>query len=187
MKNFAIRSASVSDAAAILEIYAPYVLNTAITFEYDVPPLEEFGGRIKNTLKKYPYIVAEADGKIIGYAYAGVFHERAAYDWSVETSIYVDKELRRSGVGSALYAELEKRLASQGILNLYACIAVPETDDEYLNHDSVKFHERLGYSLVGEFRQCGYKFSRWYNMVWMEKFIGEHLDVQPLVEWNNNK
>lgn len=131
--------------------------------------------------------MAEAEGVIVGYAYAGVFHERAAYDWSVETSIYVDKALRRGGVGAALYAELEKRLAAQGILNLYACIAVPETDDEYLNHDSVKFHERLGYALVGEFRKCGYKFSCWYNMVWMEKFIGEHLDTQPPVTWNNGK
>lgn len=177
-----IRSAAPADAAALLAIYAPYVERTAITFEYDVPSVEEFAARIGNTRKRYPYLVAEADGKILGYAYVGPFHDRPAYDWSVETSIYVDQEHKKSGIGKTLYAALENALKEQGILNLYACIASPETEDEYLTRDSIRFHEHLGYRMVGEFRQCGYKFNRWYNMVWMEKFIGSHLDIQPPVK-----
>ena len=89
MENMIIRTATANDAEAILNIYAYYVENTAITFEYDVPTLEEFTQRIENTLKKYPYLVAEKDGEILGYAYAGVFKDRAAYDWSAETTIYL--------------------------------------------------------------------------------------------------
>ena len=170
-----IRSASTADAARILEIYAYYVVNTAITFEYEVPTLCEFRERVKNTLERYPYIVIEEDGKIVGYAYAGPFKERAAYDRSCEVSIYLDRDSRGKGYGRALYEELEKRLANRGILNLYACIASPIEEDEYLTDDSERFHARLGYERVGEFHQCGYKFGRWYNMVWMEKLIGEHV------------
>lgn len=187
MENIIIRSAKVDDAEKILDIYSWYVENTAITFEYTVPGVEEFRGRIAATLEKYPYIVAEREGEVLGYAYAGTFHARAAYDWSVETSIYVKRELRREGIGALLYKELEKRLGEQGILNLYACIASIEREDEYLTLDSVRFHEHLGYRLVGEFKKCGYKFSRWYDMVWMEKFIGEHKDIQPPVIWNENR
>lgn len=170
-----IRSASTADAARILEIYAYYVVNTAITFEYEVPTLCEFRERVKSTLERYPYIVIEEDGEIVGYAYAGPFKERAAYDRSCEVSIYLDRDSRGKGYGRALYEELEKRLASRGILNLYACIASPIEEDEYLTDDSERFHARLGYERVGEFHQCGYKFERWYNMVWMEKLIGEHV------------
>ena len=170
-----IRSASTADAARILNIYAYYVVNTAITFEYEVPTLCEFRGRVKNTLERYPYIVIEEDGKIVGYAYAGPFKERAAYDRSCEVSIYLDRDSRGRGYGRALYEELEKRLASRGILNLYACVASPIEEDEYLTDDSEQFHARLGYKRVGEFHQCGYKFGRWYNMIWMEKLIGEHV------------
>ena len=170
-----IRSASTADAARILDIYAYYVVNTAITFEYEVPTLCEFRERVKNTLERYPYIVIEENGNIIGYAYAGPFKERAAYDRSCEVSIYLDRDSRGRGYGRALYEELEKRLASRGILNLYACVASPIEEDEYLTDDSERFHARLGYKRVGEFHQCGYKFGRWYNMVWMEKLIGEHV------------
>ena len=93
-----IRIATEDDAEALLAVYAPYVIKTAITFEYEVPTLEEFRGRIRHTLQKYPYLVAERDGTILGYAYVGPFHERAAYDWAVETSIYVEENLRRCGV-----------------------------------------------------------------------------------------
>ena len=102
-----IRLATENDAESLLEIYAPYVEETAITFEYVVPTADEFRGRIRETLKNYPYYVAESDGKIAGYAYAGRFKERNAYDWAVETSIYVKKNLRRAGIGSALLKRLE--------------------------------------------------------------------------------
>lgn len=176
-----IRTATVSDAAQILSIYAPYVMQTAITFEYEVPSLEEFSERIAHTLERYPYLVALQGERIVGYAYVSPFHARPAYDWAVETSIYVDMDCKRMGIGHQLYDALEGLLKKQGILNLEACIAYPETPDEYLTRDSVAFHEKKGYRMVGEFYQCGFKFNRWYNMVWMEKFIGEHRADQPPV------
>lgn len=176
-----IRTATTNDAEAILAIYAPYVEMTAITFEYEIPGIEEFRERIRNVLKKYPYLVAEAEGEIVGYAYAGPFKGRAAYDWAVETTIYVDRSRKRMGIGRKLYDKLEEALRKQGILNMEACIGYPETEDEYLTKDSVRFHEKLGYRMVGEFYKCGYKFSRWYNMVWMEKMIGEHQEKQPQI------
>lgn len=177
-----IRIASLDDAEELLKIYAPYVEQTAITFEYEVPTPEEFRARMSHVLEKYPYLAAEEDGELLGYAYVSPFKERPAYDWAVETSIYVKKECRRLGVGRRLYEELERILKLQNILNLEACIACPQgEEDDYLTRDSIRFHEKMGYRMVGEFRQCGYKFRRWYNMVWMEKQIGEHQKIQPAV------
>lgn len=178
-----IRIATEDDAEALLAVYAPYVIKTAITFEYEVPTLEEFRGRIRHTLQKYPYLVAERDGTILGYAYVGPFHERAAYDWAVETSIYVEENLRRCGVGGKLNRALEAVCGAMGILNMEACIGVPEEEDEYLTRNSENYHAHIGYRLVGEFYQCGYKFGRWYNMVWMEKVIGEHKDEMQAPVW----
>lgn len=174
MEGITIRTAVLQDAEALLEIYAPYVKNTAITFEYDVPTVEEFAGRMSNVLRRYPYLVGEVDGEPAGYAYAGPFKERAAYDWAVETTVYVKEDMKKHGIGRALYEALEKTLAAQGILNLNACIAFPEKEDEYLTTDSVKFHKKMGFSEVGRFHKCGCKFGRWYDMVWMEKHIGTH-------------
>lgn len=182
MENMKIRTATPQDAAKLLEIYAPYVEKTAITFEYEVPGVQEFAERISHILEKYPYLIAEQEGEMVGYAYAGAFHSRAAYNWNVETTIYVRKDQKKKGVGRVLYDALEKILAMQNILNLNACIGYPEVEDEYLTKNSVQFHEHLGYRLVGEFHQCGYKFGRWYNMVWMEKHIGAHVDNQPAVK-----
>lgn len=179
-----IRAATRSDAAALLEIYGPYVKNTAVTFEYDVPSLEEFTGRIQKTLQKYPYLVAEKDGEILGYAYTGPFVARAAYDWAVEVSIYLKENQRKMGLGKKLYAAIEEISKSQNVLNLNACIGYPEVEDEYLTRNSAQFHEHLGYRMVGEFHHCGYKFGRWYNMVWMEKIIGVHSAVpSPLIRF----
>ena len=180
-KEICFRTARPEDAEELLKIYAPYVENTAITFEYEVPSIEEFQQRIENTLRKYPYFVAEQDGKPAGYAYAGPLKERAAYDWAVETTIYIQQEKRGIGIGKRLYDRLESVLKEQGILNLYACIAYPEQEDEYLTMDSVNFHKRLGYQQIGKFQNCGYKFQRWYHMIRMEKEIGQHLINQPQV------
>ena len=169
-----LRLASPHDAPALLAIYAPYVQNTSITCEYEVPSGEEFSDRIRRTLTRYPYLVAEQDDKIIGYAYAGAFHPRKAYEWCAETSIYVDQNCKRAGVGRRLYEALEQILKQQNILNLNACIACPQIEDEHLNNDSIRFHTHMGYRMVGKFQACGYKFDRWYDMVWMEKHIGEH-------------
>lgn len=177
-----IRVATLEDAKTLVEIYTPYVEKTVITFEYEVPSVEEFKGRMAHVLEKYPYLVAERDGEIVGYAYAGEFKSRAAYDWAVETTVYVREDQKKSGVGKALYMALEQILAEQNILNLNACIGYPEVEDEYLTKNSVQFHEHMGYRFVGEFYKCGYKFGRWYNMVWMEKHIGEHLDDQPAIK-----
>lgn len=182
-ENLRIRIADEQDAEALLNIYAPYVQKTAITFEYEVPSVREFAGRIRRTLEKYPYLAAEADGEIAGYAYAGAFQERAAYGWSAEATVYVKEGMKKAGVGRKLYESLELLLQAQNILNLNACIAYPPAgDDEYLTTNSVEFHRHLGFQLVGEFHQCGYKFNRWYNMVWMEKHIGPHLELQPPIK-----
>lgn len=174
-----LRVAAPEDAAALVDIYAPYVRDTAITFEYDVPSVAEFAGRIAHVLEKFPYLVAENDGEIVGYAYAGAFHPRAAYQWCVEMSVYVKQDVRRMGVGRKLYDAMETILKLQRLTNVEACIAVPGTPDAHLTMDSVRFHEKMGYRMVGAFHQCGYKFDTWYDMVWMEKHIGEHVHPQP--------
>ena len=170
-----IRNATEADAARLLEIYSYYVEKTAISFEYDVPSLAEFTDRIANTLLKYPYLVAEEEGKAQGYAYAGPFKERAAYDRSCELSIYLAREAKGRGYGRKLYEALEAALRDRGILNMYACIGDPITEDEYLTRNSEQFHQHMGFVKAGTFHKCGYKFGRWYNMIWMEKFIGRHM------------
>lgn len=169
-----IRTATVHDAERLLHIYSYYVEHTAISFEYETPALEEFEMRIANTLKKYPYLCILQDGVIMGYAYAGAFVGRAAYNWSAEVTIYLDPNARKCGFGRKLYEALENALKEMGILNLYACIGYPTVNDEYLTTNSMEFHAHLGYKKVGEFHNCGYKFHRWYHMIWMEKIIGEH-------------
>ena len=171
-----IRNADLKDAEHLLQIYDYYVKNTAITFEYVTPSLVEFENRITVTLKRYPYLVIIDDGVIKGYAYAGVFKARAAYDWSCEISIYIDHKCIKNGLGRKLYDALENRLKKMGFLNLYACIAYPENEDEYLTRNSAQFHEHLGFKKTGEFHKCGFKFNRWYNMIWMEKMIGKHTE-----------
>ena len=273
MGELTFRVARPEDAEALLAIYAPYVEETAITFEYQVPSVEAFRARIAHTLATYPYIVAvegqpanaaagrvdgasascidraeanagtaHVDGtpvssapasgagavtgthrtseRIIGYAYVGRLHERAAYDWSVETSIYVDRCARKHGLGRQLYERLEAILRAMNIISVNACIAYPGTmnpavdaataadrlqdahigigdpntadrarkdlregtadsgvdigEDPYLNTNSPDFHAHLGYQLVGHFHACAYKFDRWYDMIWMEKWIAPH-------------
>ena len=149
-----IRMAGLEDAAALLAIYAPYVRETAITFEYDVPSEKEFAGRIAHTLEKFPYLVAENDGEIVGYAYAGAFHPRAAYQWCAEMSVYVKRDARRMGVWRKLYDAMETILSMQRLTNVEACIAVPSAPDAHLTLDSVRFHEKMGYRMIGAFHQC---------------------------------
>ncbi len=173
-----IRDAGLSDVDRILEIYAWYVENTVITFEYEVPSVEEFRRRMQHVMTRYPYLVIETDGVISGYAYAGAFVGRAAYDWSCELTIYLDHRAQKHGLGRKLYAALEEKLKHMGMTNLYACIGYPQMEDEYLTKNSAQFHEHLGFRLAGTFSNCGYKFGRWYDMIWMEKIIGEHREVQ---------
>ena len=166
-----IRSAAPADADALLKIYEYYVKNTAVTFEITPPTLAEFEERITKTLARYPYLAAERDGAIVGYAYAGPLNPREAYACSAEVTVYVDPDRRGEGIGRALYGALEEALAGQGITNIYACIASTGTEDEYLTDASERFHARMGYVRCGKFTRCGRKFGRSYDMIWMEKFI----------------
>ena len=170
-----VQMVSPSDAEELLEIYRPYVAKTAISFEYTVPSVSEFQGRICHTLERFPYLKAVDEGKILGYAYASPFKERAAYSWAVETSIYVAQEKRRAGVGTALYRVLEEILARQHVTNVNACIVYPHPE-------SIAFHERHGYRMVAHFTKCGYKLGAWHDMVWMEKLLALHPEKpQPVI------
>jgi len=174
-KAIIIRTATEADAASLLEIYRPYVEETFISFEFLAPTVDEFAGRIRSIGAVYPYLVAEQEGCILGYAYAAPFKERPAYNWAVETTIYLRRDRRRRGLGRALYEELERRLAAQGVLNMNACIAWPHPE-------SVDFHAAMGFRMVGRFEKCGYKLGGWRDMVWMEKHIGAHPEEpQPLL------
>lgn len=174
-----VRNAVMADAERILEIYDYYVKNTAITFEYDTPSMEEFKARMARIMNRYPYLVIEEDKVLQGYAYADVFVGRAAYGWSCELTVYLDHKTRKNGMGRTIYEALERELQQMGMLNLYACIGYPEANDEYLITDSADFHAHMGFAKIGEFHKCRHKFDRWYNMIWMEKIIGEHRDKQP--------
>lgn len=178
MSELKIRDVKIDDAERLVEIYSHYVLNTAVSFEYDVPTIDEFKERINNTTKKYPYLVCEKDGKIIGYVYASAYSSRKSYSWTVDTSIYVDKDYRRQGVGSLLYKELEKRLKAMGIVNLLAGVAFIEKEDEYLTQDSPKFHLNQGYSEVAHMHGIGKKFERWYDLKWFQKKIAAEFIVK---------
>ena len=182
--SIAVRLARPADFKQMCEIYRHYVENTAVSFETEPPGCAEFSGRIRRIMEKYPCLVAEEGGKVIGYTYAAAFKERAAYNWAVETTIYLHRDARRRGVGRMLYTALEEILRAQGICNVNACIGVPREENEpYLSRDSVNFHTRMGYRLVGEFDCCGSKFGRWYNMVWMEKHIRNHPAQPDPVKW----
>ena len=183
-EDIKIRTARPEDALALLSIYAPYVEDTAVSFEYTAPTQDEFRGRIENILVKYPYLVAERQGDIVGYAYAGPFGKRSAYDWTVESSVYIKLDCRRMGVGKALYEKLETVLKAQGILNVNASIAYTEREDEHLTDASPRFHEHMGFRVVGRFHNVGYKFGRWYDTIWMEKHLGEHDTPQPIVPFS---
>ena len=167
MEDVRIEVVSPRDAAELLAIYAPYVEQTTVTFEYDVPTLQDFTGRVESTLRQYPYLKAVRGDEILGYAYAGAFHVRAAYAWAATASIYVRQDVRRGGLGRRLYTALEEYLRRQGIAELFACITYP-------NPDSIAFHERMGYRTVGHYDRCGYKFGRWLDVVWMQKQLLPH-------------
>jgi phosphinothricin acetyltransferase len=177
-----IRLAQQEDAAAILKIYAPYIRDTVITYEYEVPTVAEFTRRMEEVMEKYPWLVAEEAGEIVGYAYLSSFHHRAAVAWCAETSIYLAPKAKGKGLGRRLYEALERCATAQGILNLNASIAVPQgEEDEHLTWDSVRFHQHMGYRMVGSFQSCAYKFGTWYGLCWMEKLIGPH--ESPVAPW----
>ena len=167
-----IRAAAAGDAQALLEIYGYYVEQTAITYEYQTPSPEEFKNRILHTLEMYPYLVAEADGEIVGYAYAGQFQSRPGYGWDAEMSVYLKPSCRGLGIGRRLYNLLEDILREQGVVKGIAVITPPENENDISVYNSKHFHEKMGYRFAGEVENCGYKFEHWYSTILMDKTIG---------------
>ncbi len=174
MRTF--RMADVADAEALLRIYAPYTQGTA-SFEEGPPSLEEFAARVREISAVYPYIVCEEDGQIVGYAYAHLYKERAAYRWNVETTVYVRQGMQRRGVGRALMTRLLTLLARQGVRMAYSCITLP-------NPGSVGLHAALGFAQAGVLRDAGWKNGEWRDVVWMQKRLcdapGAPEEVRPV-------
>ena len=157
-----IRMATKADIPAILHIYAPYIINTTYTFEYTVPTLEAFTARFETITAQFPWLVWEENGKVLGYAYGSAPFERAAYSWCGEVSIYLAPEIHGKGIGRKLYAALEAIMWQQGYRVIYSLITSE-------NENSVRFHERVGYTFSFECKNCGLKFGRWLGVIWMEK------------------
>lgn len=160
-----IRLVTPEDAEAVLEIYRPYIEKTAITFECDVPSVEEFRRRIEEIAVSYPYLIWEEAGAVLGYAYAHRFRERAAYDWDAELSVYVSENYLHRGVGRRLYACLLELLTQQKIRNVYGCVTIP-------NERSENLHKAMGFQWTGAYHHSGYKMGRWYDVAWYEKDLG---------------
>ncbi len=171
-----IRLATVEDAPAILDIYAPYVTDTGVTFETTIPDRESFTRRVSAVLATHPYLVAEQGTDLLGFTYASPFRPRAAYAHAVEASIYIRRDYKGNGLGRRLYTALTELLLLQNVYNMNACIASIEPEDEYVPQASCRFHEKMGFTRVAHFDKCGRKFNRWYDMVWMQKIIAEHPD-----------
>lgn len=162
-----MRLAAPADAAAILDIYAPFIRETAITFELEVPPPADFGARVERIATKYPYIVAESDGSVMGFAYASEQHERAAYQWNAALSVYVAPSAAGRGLGQALYGALIELLQLQGYRTFYGLITLP-------NEASMRLHAKMGFTQLCTLRNTGYKFGRWHDVAWVEKAIGPY-------------
>lgn len=161
-----IRLATEADAEGIVAIYAPIVRETAISFEVEAPDVNAMRRRITETLAHLPWLVCERRGEVLGYAYASTHRTRAAYQWSVDVSVYVHVRIRRSGVGKALYTSLLRFLDLQGFYNVYAGITLP-------NPASVRLHESLEFQPVGVYRAVGYKLGAWHDVGWW------HLALRP--------
>ena len=170
-----LRLGGTGDFAAILEIYAPYVNETAITFETSVPSLDDFSARLAGFADTYPLIVAVRDETVAGYAYAHRIGERAAYAWNAELSVYLDSAFRGAGLGRTLCTALLSLLAAQGVRNAFSLITVP-------NDASIGLHEALGFSPMGIQRQAGFKCGAWHDVAWYQKQIGSFAGApQPVI------
>lgn len=171
MEAYRLRSARAEDVTAMLSIYAPYVTDTIISFETEVPAPAEFAARVASVLAGLPWLVAEAeDGRIAGYAYAAPHARRAAYQWSVDVSVYLDPDHRGKGLGKKLYSRLFEILTELGYCRAYAGISLP-------NPASVGLHEALGFEPVGVYKRVGYKFGAWHDVGWWQLSLRE--DANP--------
>jgi L-amino acid N-acyltransferase YncA len=176
MERF-IRFADESDAEKMLSIYGPIVENTTISFETVPPSLEEFGGRIRKTIRETPWLVCETGGKFVGYAYASQHRERAAYQWSVDVSVYLAEEFRGQGHGRALYERLFQILRERGFFNAFAGIALP-------NDASCRLHENLGFKPIGVYRSVGYKLGDWIDVGWWQLVLKDYAVPPPPVSYH---
>lgn len=168
MKNeIIIRPIKISDAGKVLEIYRPYIEDTNITFEYTIPELDEWKDRITIVSQQFPWLVAELDGEILGYAYAAKHRDRIAYSWCCEASVYLSDKSQGKGLAKILYQKLFEILKLQGYINVYAILTCP-------NPKSEKFHENFGFNDVGRFYKAGFKFNEWHNTRWMQLHLSEH-------------
>jgi phosphinothricin acetyltransferase len=165
-----VRLGQSQDGAAVAEIYRPAVTERATSFELEAPDAAEMSRRIASCLTKLPWLVGWRDGEVLGYAYASPHRSRAAYQWSVEVSAYVDPKVQRRGVGRALYEALFRVLVLQGFRNAYAGITLP-------NEASVGFHRRLGFTDVGIYRNVGFKHGRWHDVMWLERALAPHDEI----------
>ena len=165
MPDITLRNATPSDVAGVLQIYRPFVESTAVSFERVTPSDREMAERIAAAAEECAWLVAESNGRVVGYAYAGRHRSRDAYRYSVETSVYVGPDDRRSGIACALYSELFERLRSRGYASAYAGITVP-------NDASVAFHESFGFEVIGVFPRVGRKFGAWHDVLWMYRAVG---------------
>lgn len=168
-----IRLASEADSASVLQIYAPYITETAITFECQVPTDEEFRGRMAEIQRKYPWLVCEVNGHIVGYAYASSYREREAYQWSVSLSVYVDPRYQGQNIGSSLYYALLEFLKKQGFYSAYASVAQPNVKSERLQ-------ESFGLKPIGIYKNAGYKLGQWLDVKWFGLVMQEP-DESPTV------
>lgn len=164
-----LRVATPGDAAPILDIYSPYILNTSVTFETEVPGISAFSERIAGYLERWPWLVYEVDGVVAGYAYGTRHRERIAYQWCVETSVYVDSRFQKRGIAIALYDALIEILNYQGLRNLYAGINLP-------NDKSVAFHEKCGFTWFANYKNVGYKLGQWKTVGWWILQLNEYSD-----------
>lgn len=164
-----IRAAKPSDAASILEIYSPYILDTAITFETEIPSLENIEHRIITYQESWPWLVYESGGVIAGYAYVTKHRERTAYQWCVESSVYVRDRFQQKGIAKDLYAALFAIVKYQGCRNVYAGITLP-------NEKSVSFHKKFGFSKIAEYKNIGYKLGKWNTVSWWELQVNDYSD-----------
>jgi L-amino acid N-acyltransferase YncA len=161
-----VRAATEGDAAACAAIYAPYVTDTAITFETEPPTVEQMAERIAVAERTHAWLVLEDldEARVVGYAYAGPFKERPAYRWSCEVSIYLETGRRRTGGGRVLYEALFSRLADRGYRTAVAGMALP-------NDASAGLHRAVGFEPVGMFRRIGWKHGRWLDVAWMQRAV----------------
>ncbi len=160
------RIATTDDAHAIAAIYAPYVRDTAVSFETEAPDADEIARRIERLGVQYPWVVAERDGRVVGYAYACEYRARLAYRWSVDSAVYLDASAHRKGIGRGLYARLFALLIEQGYVNVFGGITLP-------NASSVGLHEAMGFTPIGVYRRVGYKCGRWPDVGWWQLVLRE--------------